>query len=70
MPDDFITKVATYFAVDILVDAFKYSQIVHLNNLQSDFLGDFSNELTNFSYALTLKRYTFYSEGESLWKKT
>jgi len=54
VPDDFAMKVAIYCTVDLLVDAFKYSQIIHLNGLSSDFLSGFSDELSNFSFALTL----------------
>ncbi|KAM3139079.1 hypothetical protein pb186bvf_008890 [Paramecium bursaria] len=55
-PQDFYYKIAFYYMIEYIVDSFKNISIFHLNNIPLDLIDRYSQEVSNFSYSLALKR--------------
>ena len=55
-PQDFYYKIAFYYMIEYIVDSFKNISIFHLNNIPLDLIDRYSQEISNFSYSLALKR--------------
>jgi hypothetical protein len=57
LPEDFFQKISFYLFVDIIVDSFKYTQMIYQNKLEIKLFDKFSMELCDLSYSLSLDRY-------------